>query len=133
MNAKVRVAVIKRIVAQRFVAQFVARVRRIADELAQENVAVGVKRVNHEIQHPRGFCSKGFGFVEMKDDTDANNAINALNGLEFMGRPIVANEARPREDNGNRDNNRGGGHHRKSRFDNNRDGNNRSNRGNSIA
>lgn len=76
--------------------------------------------------------SKGFGFVEMKDDADANNAINALNGLEFMGRPIVANEARPREDNGNRDNNRGGGHHRKSRFDNNRDGN-RNNRGNSIA
>jgi len=40
--------------------------------------------------------SRGFGFVEMEDATDAKNAISALNNSEFKGRNIVVNEAKPR-------------------------------------
>jgi RNA recognition motif-containing protein len=39
--------------------------------------------------------SKGFGFVEMVSEEDANKAIEALNGTTFMNRPIIVNEARP--------------------------------------
>jgi RNA recognition motif-containing protein len=42
--------------------------------------------------------SKGFGFVEMESQTEAQAAINALDGKEFEGRSIVVNVARPRED-----------------------------------
>ncbi len=40
--------------------------------------------------------SKGFAFVEMAEDTEANSAIEALNGRELAGRTITVNEARPR-------------------------------------
>ena len=42
--------------------------------------------------------SKGFAFVEMNSDTEANAAIAALNGKEMMGRALTVNEARPREE-----------------------------------
>lgn len=42
--------------------------------------------------------SKGFGFVEMSSDEEAKKAIDELNGKELDGRPIVVNEARPREE-----------------------------------
>jgi cold-inducible RNA-binding protein len=42
--------------------------------------------------------SKGFGFVEMVEDSGANNAIQNLNGKSFMGRQLTVNEARPREE-----------------------------------
>jgi len=42
--------------------------------------------------------SKGFGFVEMPDDAEARQAIEALNGQELGGRKAVVNEARPREE-----------------------------------
>ena len=42
--------------------------------------------------------SKGFGFVEMADDKEGQNAIKELNGKELSGRSIVVNEARPREE-----------------------------------
>jgi hypothetical protein len=42
--------------------------------------------------------SKGFGFVEMGNDAEAQAAINGMNGQALEGRPIVVNEARPRED-----------------------------------
>ena len=42
--------------------------------------------------------SRGFGFVEMPNDTEARAAINALNNQELKGRPLNVNEARPRED-----------------------------------
>lgn len=42
--------------------------------------------------------SKGFGFVEMPDKTEAQAAIKNLNGKELKGRPIVVNEARPRSE-----------------------------------
>lgn len=40
--------------------------------------------------------SRGFGFVEMADDTQANAAIEALNGSELEGRAMTVNEARAR-------------------------------------
>jgi RNA recognition motif-containing protein len=43
--------------------------------------------------------SKGFGFVEMADDTEAMNAIDNLNESELDGRTIVVKKAKPREDN----------------------------------
>jgi RNA recognition motif-containing protein len=42
--------------------------------------------------------SKGFGFVEMGSDTEAQSAINGMNGQALEGRAIVVNEARPREE-----------------------------------
>jgi len=47
--------------------------------------------------------SKGFGFVEMPDDSQAQEAINATNGQEWEGRPLKVNEARPREERPPRD------------------------------
>jgi cold-inducible RNA-binding protein len=44
--------------------------------------------------------SKGFGFVEMGSDQEAQAAIAALNGQDVNGRPLTVNEARPREDRG---------------------------------
>jgi len=48
--------------------------------------------------------SKGFGFVEMKTDQEAQTAIQALNGKEVGGRALTVNEARPKTEGG-----RGGG------------------------
>ena len=42
--------------------------------------------------------SKGFGFVEMSSDAEAQSAINGMNGQALDGRAIVVNEARPREE-----------------------------------
>ncbi len=44
--------------------------------------------------------SKGFGFVEMGSDQEAQAAIAALSGQEVNGRPLTVNEARPKEDRG---------------------------------
>jgi len=50
-----------------------------------------------------GGQSRGFGFVEMPDNSEGQAAIAAMNGKEFMGRTLNVNEARPRTDH------RGGG------------------------
>ena len=42
--------------------------------------------------------SRGFGFVEMSSNEEAEAAINALNGQEHNGRALTVNEAKPRED-----------------------------------
>jgi len=42
--------------------------------------------------------SRGFGFVEMASDEDAEKAMNALNGSIFMGRNLVVKEARPQQE-----------------------------------
>jgi len=44
--------------------------------------------------------SRGFGFVEMSNSEEANQAIEALNGSDFHGRPLTVNEARPRTEGG---------------------------------
>lgn len=54
--------------------------------------------------------SKGFGFVEMPNDDQANAAISALNGTEVDGRNIVVNESRPKQEGG------GGGGFKKRSF-----------------
>ena len=46
--------------------------------------------------------SRGFGFVEMATDEEAKAAIAALNGKDLKGRPLTVNEARPREEGGER-------------------------------
>ena len=54
--------------------------------------------------------SRGFGFVEMPDQNNAQAAINSLNGKELKGRTLNVNEARPRpQRGGNRGGGRGGG------------------------
>ena len=53
--------------------------------------------------------SKGFGFVEMDNDDEAQAAISALNGTELDGRNIVVNESRPKEGG-----NSGGGYKKRS-------------------
>ena len=44
--------------------------------------------------------SKGFGFVEMGSDEEAQTAISAMNGTEHNGRSLTVNEAKPRESRG---------------------------------
>jgi RNA recognition motif-containing protein len=64
--------------------------------------------------------SKGFGFVEMANDADADNAVSMFNGKDMEGRKIVVNEARPMEDRPRGGNggggNRGGGFSRERRY-----------------
>ena len=57
--------------------------------------------------------SKGFGFVEMANDEQAQAAIAALNGTEVDGRNIVVNESRPKQEGGS-----GGGGFKKRSFGN---------------
>ena len=53
---------------------------------------------------------KGFGFVEMMNDSEATAAISGLNGQELDGRALNVNEAKPKEKSGNRS---GGNNYRK--------------------
>ncbi|MHB8778991.1 MAG: RNA recognition motif domain-containing protein [Anaerolineales bacterium] len=56
--------------------------------------------------------AKGFGFVEMETNDEAQKAISMFNGQDFMGRAITVNVAKPREERPQRnfgDRNRGGG------------------------
>ncbi len=48
--------------------------------------------------------SKGFGFVTMTNDTEADAAVEAWNGKDIEGRALTVNEARPQEDRPRRDN-----------------------------
>ncbi len=53
--------------------------------------------------------SKGFGFVEMSSDTEAQTAIEKFNGADFSGRPLTVNEAKPMAPKENRGGGYGGG------------------------
>lgn len=53
--------------------------------------------------------SRGFGFVEMPNNSEADAAILALNGADASGRPLTVNEARPPKSNGGFRGGRGGG------------------------
>ena len=58
---------------------------------------------------------RGFGFVEISNDDEANRAIQELNGKDFLGRSLTINEAQPRrEDGGKRGRGRGLGRRRPS-------------------
>lgn len=54
--------------------------------------------------------SKGFGFVEMGSDQEAQAAISACNGKEIEGRALTVNEARPKADGAGRGARSGGGY-----------------------
>ena len=63
--------------------------------------------------------SKGFGFVEMDGDDDANNAIKELNNAEVGGRNIKVNESKPRSNDRGGDrggDRRGGGGYNRDRY-----------------
>ena len=69
---------------------------------------------NHgEVKEVTIIGSKGFGFVEMEDSAGAEKAKEALNDSEFEGRTLKIDEARPRENRPQRDNdsNRGRGNY----------------------
>ena len=54
--------------------------------------------------------SRGFGFVEMANDSEADSAIAALNGQQYGARPLTVNEARPREERAGGGGGGGGGY-----------------------
>lgn len=64
--------------------------------------------------------SKGFGFVEMSTEEEAQKAVETLNGQDFKGRKLVVSEARPPRENNFRRGNGGGrrfsGFQRRERF-----------------
>src|SRR5262249_14152028 len=70
------------------------------DELEQWFAPYGtVERVRIMTDRVTG-RSRGFGFVEMPDDAEAQAAIEGLNGTALGGRALTVNEARAREDRG---------------------------------
>lgn len=67
-----------------------------------------VERVNVVTDRDSG-QPRGFAFVEMSGDAEANSAINGLNGKDLDGRTLNVNEARPKPDRGSGGGYRGGG------------------------
>ena len=57
--------------------------------------------------------NRGFGFIEMNSDEDADKAIEKFNQYELEGRALTVNEARPREDRGRGGGGGGGGGYRR--------------------
>ncbi len=60
--------------------------------------------------------ARGFGFADFSNDDDAERAVQGCNGKEFLGRPIVVNEARPMREGGGHDRPRGAGGGRRERY-----------------
>ncbi|MGD1871481.1 MAG: RNA recognition motif domain-containing protein [Mastigocoleus sp.] len=65
-----------------------------------------VKRVQIPTDRETGQI-RGFGFVEMENESEEAAAIEALDGAEWMGRELKVNKAKPREDRGSSGGNRG--------------------------
>jgi RNA recognition motif-containing protein len=78
-------------------------------ELQQMFGAFGSVQSAQVIEDRESGRSKGFGFVEMGSDDEAQAAIQGLNGQDHQGRPLTVNEARPREDRGGGGGGGGGG------------------------
>ncbi len=70
------------------------------DNLAEEFGAYGQVESARVITDRFSGRSRGFGFVEMPNDAEAQTAIDSLNGKEIKGRAVTANQARPRESMG---------------------------------
>ena len=68
------------------------------DELQQAFAAHGEVASANIISDKFSGQSRGFGFVEMPKNEEAQAAIAALNGMDLKGRPLNVNEARPRND-----------------------------------
>jgi RNA recognition motif-containing protein len=73
-----------------------------SDMLGQMFAAYGKVESAQVIQDRMSERSKGFGFVEMSTDAEAQAAINGLHGKEDNGRTLTVNEAKPREERGPR-------------------------------
>jgi len=71
-----------------------------SSELEQLFGQYGTVQSAQVIQDRETGRSKGFGFVEMGSDAEAQAAIQGLNEQQHQGRPLAVNEARPREDRG---------------------------------
>jgi cold-inducible RNA-binding protein len=71
-----------------------------SEELEQLFQAHGTVRSAQVMSDPETGRSRGFGFVEMEADDEAQAAIDALNGQEHGGRTLNVNEARPRAPRG---------------------------------
>jgi len=76
------------------------------DTLRQLFAEIGTVESAQVIMDRYSGRSKGFGFVEMSNDTEAGEAISRLNGKDLEGRALTVNEARPME---KREGGRGGG------------------------
>jgi RNA recognition motif-containing protein len=79
-----------------------------SSELEQMFSQYGTVQSAQVIQDRDTGRSKGFGFVEMDSDEQAQAAIDALHDQEYQGRRLTVNEARPREDRGGGGGGRGG-------------------------
>lgn len=79
--------------------------------IAEKLAAFGTVESSKLITDRHTGQSKGFGFVEMATDAEAQAAIEGLNNTDFDGRPMTVNEARPQEkrSGGGRGGDRGGG------------------------
>jgi RNA recognition motif-containing protein len=84
-----------------------------AEDLRQAFEAYGEVSSVNIITDKYSGQSRGFGFVEMPDKTEAQTAIESLNGKDLSGREINVNEARPRADRGGGPRRQGGGGGRK--------------------
>ncbi len=83
--------------------------RATEEELRAEFDNAGIKTESVTVVRNRDSGqSRGFGFVEISNDTDLEKAIGALNGKDLGGRAIVVNEARPQGDGGGGRGGRGG-------------------------
>ena len=71
-----------------------------SSDLEQLFAEFGAVKSAQVIQDRETGRSKGFGFVEMENDGDAQSAINALHEQDHNGRPLTVNEAKPRESRG---------------------------------
>lgn len=80
------------------------------DDSLQQFFAQAGNVVSAQVIHDRATGrSKGFGFVEMASEAEAQEAVTKLNGQTLDGRTIVVNEARPQEPRDNRSFGGGGG------------------------
>ncbi|MGI8544276.1 MAG: RNA recognition motif domain-containing protein [Aridibacter sp.] len=71
-----------------------------SDDLGEFFAQVGTVESAKVIEDRDTGRSRGFGFVEMSSEEEAQMAIEQLNGEDLDGRNIVVNEARPREERG---------------------------------
>ena len=79
------------------------------DDLRKEFEAFGVVSKVSILKDKFTGAPRGFGFVEMSSKEEAEAAMSALNGKDFMGRPLSVNEARPKTEFSPRSGGNGGG------------------------
>ena len=83
-----------------------------SDDLQQLFAQVGTVESATVVEDRDTGRSRGFGFVEMASKEEGQKAIEQFNGTDLNGRNLTVNEARPREDRGNRGGGRGFGGNR---------------------